>query len=110
MAVSSAAGARLDICGTSWRVARSYPPPARGPASKRPARTGRRPLMRPRLVRRRLAVAHDGAVGPAARRGDHEQRDQQAEDADHHEDDADRGDLEARDVGVDGEVEDRADG
>src|SRR4051794_5469873 len=59
----------------------------------------------------RLAVPDDRPVPcAAAHGGEEEQRDQKADHADDHQDQPDRRDLEPRDVRVDREVEDRADG
>ena len=55
------------------------------------------------------ALFHDRPVA-AAPLAEEEQRDQQADDPDHHQDDPDGRDLDARNISVDGEVEDRPDG
>src|SRR5215212_6519915 len=111
MAVARASGgARLDMRYLQEGLRLPSRPTA--PGVNHAARRGTPPLMRggaaAGLVR--LAVADHGAVGGAAAHGGHEeQRDQQTDDADDHQDQPDGRDLEARDVRVDGEVEDRAD-
>src|SRR3954465_13254287 len=53
-----------------------------------------------------VAVSDDRRAPVAPGRRDHEQRDQQADDADHHQDDSDGRDLEPGDRRVHGEIQD----
>ena len=98
------AGLRFD---TGWNNAGKGP---RWSDDMRPTGEYRDPASRAGSSTRRGSRDH-GAL-PASRRAEvsMNERDHQADDADDHQDDADRGDLEPRDRRVDGEVEDRADG
>ena len=62
------------------------------------------------LLSRRRDLAYDRRSRITARGRQHEYRDQQADDPDHHQDDPHGRDLDPRHVRVHGEVEDRADG